>query len=70
MTKQKSAVMKHTTNPAWEHLFVYKNLPLVELSERCLEMTVWDQEYLTTNEFLGGVRLNNGYGFARERENV
>lgn len=33
-----------------------------ELHERSLELTVWDHDRLTTNDFLGGVRLNLGTG--------
>ena len=33
-----------------------------ELKERSLELTVWDYDRLTSNDFLGGVRLNTGLG--------
>ena len=33
---------------------------MLELQERCLELTIWDYEKLASNDFLGGVRLNLG----------
>lgn len=33
-----------------------------ELSERALELTVWDHDRLASNEFLGGVRFSLGTG--------
>ena len=35
---------------------------LEELNERSLELTIWDHDKLSTNDFLGGVRLNLGMG--------
>jgi C2 domain len=44
------------------YTFVYEDLTLAELSERALELTIWDHDRLASNEFLGGVRFSLGTG--------
>ncbi|XP_076595850.1 synaptotagmin-like protein 4 isoform X2 [Chaetodon auriga] len=61
-TKRKTPVVKKNLNPHYDHTFVYKALALEQLKEMCLELTVWDREALSSNEFLGGVRLSSGNG--------
>ncbi|XP_060527317.1 uncharacterized protein LOC132702588 isoform X2 [Cylas formicarius] len=61
-SKQKTPVAKRTINPVWNHTFVYDDVTLQELAERCLELTVWDHDRLASNEFLGGVRFSLGTG--------
>ena len=41
---------------------MYEDLTLAELSERALELTIWDHDRLASNEFLGGVRFSLGTG--------
>lgn len=61
-SKQKTAVIRRSCNPAWNHTFVYSDISLQELSERALELTVWDHDRIASNEFLGGMRFNLGTG--------
>ncbi|KAF2895983.1 hypothetical protein ILUMI_10192 [Ignelater luminosus] len=61
-SKQKTAVIRKTINAAWNHTFIYNYVTLTELSERCLELTVWDHDRLGSHEFLGGVRFSLGTG--------
>lgn len=61
-SKQKTAVIRKTVNAVWNHTFIYDDVTLQELSERCLELTVWDHDRLGSNEFLGGVRFSLGSG--------
>lgn len=61
-TKQKTQVVKRSKNPAWNHTFVYEDITLNDLAERALELTVWDHDRLSSNEFLGGVRFSLGTG--------
>ncbi|KAG8230855.1 hypothetical protein J437_LFUL010776 [Ladona fulva] len=61
-SKQKTGVCRRTINPVWNHTFVYEDVSLQELSERSLELTVWDHDRLASNEFLGGLRFNLGTG--------
>uniref|UniRef100_A0A672YH44 Synaptotagmin-like 4 n=1 Tax=Sphaeramia orbicularis TaxID=375764 RepID=A0A672YH44_9TELE len=44
------------------YLFPSKDLSLDQLKGMCLELTVWDREAMSSNEFLGGVRLSSGKG--------
>ncbi|KAL0974109.1 hypothetical protein UPYG_G00215470 [Umbra pygmaea] len=59
-TKRKTPVVKKTLNPHYDHTFVYKDLTPEQLKEMYLELTVWDREAMSTNDFLGGVRLSTG----------
>lgn len=61
-SKQKTPVLRRTCNPVWNYTFVYEDVSLQELSERSLELTVWDHDRLASNEFLGGLRFNLGTG--------
>ncbi|MBN3287987.1 SYTL4 protein, partial [Polyodon spathula] len=62
VTKRKTPVIKKTLNPHYNHTFVYKGMSPEDLKDVCLELTVWDREALSSNDFLGGVRLGMGTG--------
>lgn len=62
--KQKTMVIKKTFNPQWNHMFTWQDISAEELRESSLEITVWDHDLLSSNEFLGGVRLNLGTGYS------
>ncbi|KAJ8351863.1 hypothetical protein SKAU_G00233390 [Synaphobranchus kaupii] len=61
-TKHKTDVVKKSVNPQWNHTFTYCGLQPGDLNNVCLELTVWDKEPLSSNVFLGGVRLGAGTG--------
>lgn len=61
-TKKKTQVVKKMVNPHYDHTFVYKDVCLEQLKGMCLELTVWDREAMSSNDFLGGVRLSSGSG--------
>lgn len=61
-SKQKTPVVKRSVNPLWNYTFIYEDVTLSELSERALELTFWDHDRLSSNEFLGGVRFSLGTG--------
>ncbi|XP_065107778.1 synaptotagmin-like protein 5 isoform X2 [Paramisgurnus dabryanus] len=67
-TKHKTAVVKRTVNPRWNHTFTYCGLQHSDLDNVCLELTVWDREPLSSNVFLGGVRLGAGTGLSYGKE--
>lgn len=54
--------MKRSNSPVWNYTFIYEDISLAELSERGLELTIWDHDRLASNEFLGGVRFSLGTG--------
>ncbi|NXP17129.1 SYTL4 protein, partial [Scytalopus superciliaris] len=63
-SKRKTPVVKKTLNPHYNHTFVYNGINPEDLQHVCLELTVWDREPLSSNDFLGGVRLGVGNGMS------
>lgn len=61
-SKQKTPVVKRANSPVWNYTFIYEDVSLAELSERALELTIWDHDRLASNEFLGGVRFSLATG--------
>jgi synaptotagmin-like protein len=51
---------KRNLNPRWDYKFSYDNLTLDDLQHHVLELTVWDHDIGTSNDFLGGVRIGLG----------
>ncbi|XP_052808744.1 uncharacterized protein LOC128237352 isoform X2 [Mya arenaria] len=64
-SKQKTSVIRKECNPFWNHTFTFDDISLMELRERSLELTIWDHEKLSSNDFLGGARLNLGSGMSQ-----
>ncbi|KAJ8351190.1 hypothetical protein SKAU_G00226660 [Synaphobranchus kaupii] len=64
-TKRKTPVVKKSLNPHYDHTFVYRELRLEELKNMYLELTVWDREAMSSNDFLGGIRLSSGTSVAQ-----
>lgn len=60
--KQKTPVAKGTCEPKWNHTLVYEDLTLTDLRARCLELSVWNHDKLSSNQLVGGVRLSLGTG--------
>ncbi|XP_051520791.1 LOW QUALITY PROTEIN: synaptotagmin-like protein 2 [Myxocyprinus asiaticus] len=60
-SRQKTRVLKRTTNPIFNHTMVYDGFRTVDLKEACVELTVWDRDLLA-NHPLGGLRLSMGTG--------
>lgn len=58
---QRTRVVKKTTNPEFNHTMVFDGLRPEDLSETCVELTVWDHDRLS-NHFIGGTRLGLGTG--------
>ncbi|XP_063069045.1 synaptotagmin-like protein 5 [Engraulis encrasicolus] len=69
-TKHKTSVAHGTVNPRWNHTFTYCGLQPSDLESVCLELTLWDKEPLSSNVFLGGVRLGAGTGWAEAKESA
>lgn len=61
-SKHKTPVVKKSVNPQWNHTFIFSSLQHSDLLNVCLELTVWDKESLSSNIFLGGLRLSMGTG--------
>ncbi|NXQ57594.1 SYTL5 protein, partial [Anthoscopus minutus] len=67
-TKHKTPIVKKSVNPQWNHTFVFSGLNSKDIRNICLELTVWDKESLSSNIFLGGVRLSTGNGVSNGKE--
>ncbi len=50
--------MSNTLNPQWNQSFIFSPLRPHDLRGRALEVTVWDNDRLGANEFLGEVTLD------------
>ncbi|XP_056096143.1 synaptotagmin-like protein 2 isoform X6 [Rhinichthys klamathensis goyatoka] len=59
--RQKTRVLKRSSNPVFNHTMVYDGFIQEDLKEACVELTVWDHDRLN-NHFIGGIRLGNGTG--------
>lgn len=59
-TKHKTPVVKKNLNPVWNHAFSFDNQTIDQLRNRVLELTVWDYDRGSSNDFLGGLRLGLG----------
>nr|XP_057935822.1 synaptotagmin-like protein 2 [Doryrhamphus excisus]XP_057935823.1 synaptotagmin-like protein 2 [Doryrhamphus excisus]XP_057935824.1 synaptotagmin-like protein 2 [Doryrhamphus excisus]XP_057935825.1 synaptotagmin-like protein 2 [Doryrhamphus excisus] len=60
-SRQKTRVLKRTTEPVFNHTMVYDGIREMDLVEACVELTVWDRDRLASN-LLGGLRLGAGTG--------
>uniref|UniRef100_A0A8C3PRY0 Synaptotagmin-like protein 5 n=1 Tax=Calidris pygmaea TaxID=425635 RepID=A0A8C3PRY0_9CHAR len=67
-TKHKTPIIKKSVNPQWNHTFAFGGLNARDIRNVCLELTVWDKESLSSNIFLGGVRLSTGNGISNGKE--
>ncbi|NWT28995.1 SYTL5 protein, partial [Cardinalis cardinalis] len=67
-TKHKTPIVKRSVNPQWNHTFAFSGLNSGDIRNVCLELTVWDKESLSSNIFLGGVRLGTGNGVSNGKE--
>uniref|UniRef100_UPI00358F5957 uncharacterized protein isoform X2 n=1 Tax=Myxine glutinosa TaxID=7769 RepID=UPI00358F5957 len=61
-SRQKTRVIRKDCNPEYNHTMVYDGFHAEDLHEACIELTIWDYERFSTNQFLGGVRLSFGKG--------
>ncbi|XP_026186964.1 synaptotagmin-like protein 2 isoform X2 [Mastacembelus armatus] len=60
-SRQKTRVLRRTADPVFNHTMVYDGIRDADLSEACVELTVWDRDRLASN-LLGGLRVGAGTG--------
>ncbi|XP_039986035.1 synaptotagmin-like protein 2 isoform X3 [Xiphias gladius] len=60
-SRQKTRVLRRTADPVFNHTMVYDGIRDADLTEACVELTVWDRDRLASN-MLGGLRLSAGTG--------
>ena len=55
---KKTKVIKNNLNPVWNETFTYEKVTLDSLStEQVLEVTVWDHDFPSSNDFIGALRI-------------
>lgn len=60
-SRQKTRVLRRTVDPVFNHTMVYDGIREADLTQACVELTVWDRDRLASN-MLGGLRLGTGTG--------
>lgn len=56
--QRKTKVVKNDLNPVWDETFEYSKVNVEELSSKqALEVTVWDYDLMSSNDFVGGIRI-------------
>ncbi|XP_073522287.1 synaptotagmin-like protein 1 isoform X2 [Phyllobates terribilis] len=58
---QRTRVIARSLRPMYNHTMVYDGFRMEDLTEACVEFTVWDQGAISSRP-LGGIRLSTGRG--------
>ncbi|XP_072042065.1 protein piccolo-like isoform X2 [Amphiura filiformis] len=56
--KRKTRYVPKTLTPEWNQTVIYRNIHPIELGAKILEITVWDFDRFTFNDFMGQVLLD------------
>uniref|UniRef100_I3KCI9 Protein piccolo n=1 Tax=Oreochromis niloticus TaxID=8128 RepID=I3KCI9_ORENI len=56
--KRRTKYAQKTMNPEWNQTVIYKNIHLEQLKKKTLEVTVWDYDRSSSNDFLGEVLID------------
>nr|XP_055046898.1 protein piccolo isoform X2 [Misgurnus anguillicaudatus] len=56
--KRRSKHAQKTLNPEWNQTVIYKNIHLEQLKKKTLEVSVWDYDKSSANDFLGEVLID------------
>ncbi|CAH8611694.1 unnamed protein product [Schistosoma mattheei] len=59
-SKQKTKVVRKNNNPEWNQAIIYRDIILNSLNEIGIEISVWNYDRFSSNDFLGGCRINCG----------
>ena len=59
-TRHKTPIVKRCLNPSFDYKFTLEDQSLSDLKARVLEITLWDYDLASSDEFLGGIRLGLG----------
>ncbi|XP_053108815.1 protein piccolo isoform X2 [Hemicordylus capensis] len=55
--KRRTKYMQKSLNPEWNQTVIYKNISMEQLKKKTLEVTVWDYDRFSSNDFLGEVLI-------------
>ncbi|XP_039617399.1 protein piccolo-like isoform X2 [Polypterus senegalus] len=56
--KRRTKHVQKSLNPEWNQTVIYKNIHLEQLKKKTLEVTVWDYDRFSSNDFLGEVLID------------
>ncbi|MFT7814925.1 protein piccolo-like isoform X1 [Arapaima gigas] len=56
--KRRTKYAQKSLNPEWNQTVIYKNIHLEQLKKKTLEVTVWDYDRSSSNDFLGEVLID------------
>ncbi|KFR17800.1 Protein piccolo, partial [Opisthocomus hoazin] len=55
--KRRTKYVQKSLNPEWNQTVIYKNISVEQLKKKTLEVTVWDYDRFSSNDFLGEVLI-------------
>ncbi|NXI96034.1 PCLO protein, partial [Psophia crepitans] len=55
--KRRTKYIQKSLNPEWNQTVIYKNISMEQLKKKTLEVTVWDYDRFSSNDFLGEVLI-------------
>ncbi|NWQ73653.1 PCLO protein, partial [Columbina picui] len=55
--KRRTKYVQKSLNPEWNQTVIYKNISSEQLKKKTLEVTVWDYDRFSSNDFLGEVLI-------------
>uniref|UniRef100_A0A8C5RRQ1 Piccolo presynaptic cytomatrix protein n=1 Tax=Laticauda laticaudata TaxID=8630 RepID=A0A8C5RRQ1_LATLA len=55
--KRKTKYIQKSLNPEWNQMVIYKSIFLEQLKKKTLEVSVWDYDRFSSNDFLGEVLI-------------
>nr|DBA31358.1 TPA: hypothetical protein GDO54_007219 [Pyxicephalus adspersus] len=56
--KRRTKHVQKSLNPEWNQTVIYKNISIEQLKKKTLEVTVWDYDRFSSNDFLGEVLID------------
>ncbi|KAM8974113.1 protein piccolo isoform 2-T2 [Pelodytes ibericus] len=56
--KRRTKYVQKSLNPEWNQTVIYKNISMEQLKKKTLEVTVWDYDRFSSNDFLGEVLMD------------
>ncbi|XP_053575139.1 protein piccolo [Bombina bombina] len=56
--KRRTKYVQKSLNPEWNQTVIYKNISMEQIKKKTLEVTVWDYDRFSSNDFLGEVLID------------
>nr|XP_014698675.2 protein piccolo [Equus asinus] len=57
-SKRRTKYVQKSLNPEWNQTVIYKSISMEQLKKKTLEVTVWDYDRFSSNDFLGEVLID------------